>query len=280
MLFRYVVAVAQFWRPQFWSALIPAVVGAAGSMIGQASANRTNRGIAEDQTAFQERMSSTSYQRAVEDLNKAGLNPMLAYQQGGASSPSGASIPVQSELGGAVSSAMQSAQVLAGIEKMKAETDQARATALVSAAMAPKIAAEARTANVAANVAQLTEMDQRSKISNEAGTSYYTYAKSQEDNFQANITSKAMQADFENQRRISSANAARVEQQVQQEAAMFREQLRQTQAAARLSELQIPGAENEASKAETWYGENIAPYLGDLGRITNSAASVAPRRWR
>lgn len=61
-----------------------------GDYMATKDANQTNLTSAHDQMAFQERMSGTAYQRAVTDMEKAGLNPMLAYSQGPASTPSGA----------------------------------------------------------------------------------------------------------------------------------------------------------------------------------------------
>lgn len=105
---------------------ISSAVGTVGDIFSAHSANKQNWRIAKKQMEFQERMSNTSYQRAVADLKAAGLNPLLAVQQGGASSPSGASARMESVTGGRLSERLQSAAMSAAqLKQIQASVDQA-----------------------------------------------------------------------------------------------------------------------------------------------------------
>lgn len=60
------------------------------SIVGTAMSNQQSAAQAQRQMDFQERMSNTAHQREVEDLRKAGLNPILSALGQGASTPQGA----------------------------------------------------------------------------------------------------------------------------------------------------------------------------------------------
>ena len=148
--------------------LLPAIIGGAATvgsgllgLFGQGEANKTNVQLAKDATeaqqasareqmAFQERMSNTAYQRSMADMRKAGLNPMLAFSQGGASVPGGASSsavaghvdPVEygKPLDRGVNSAFATAEMYQSLEKQAADTKLS------------DMAAEAKASETAVNI--------------------------------------------------------------------------------------------------------------------------------
>lgn len=91
------------------AAAIPAVIGGLAGGYGQHKANRTNIQLAREQMGFQREMRSTQWQAAVEDMRRAGINPALAYSQGPAASPGGASAQVGNVAESGISSAQQAA---------------------------------------------------------------------------------------------------------------------------------------------------------------------------
>lgn len=89
----------------FWGSLggaivknIPVIGSVAGGimdMVSQQHANQANAQNVDKQIAFQKEQSGTQYQRATADMKAAGLNPALAYEQGGNVAATGAAATAQ-----------------------------------------------------------------------------------------------------------------------------------------------------------------------------------------
>lgn len=84
------------------------LIGGAFSAYGAKQQNRAAQRAAQAQMDFQREMRATRYQTTMADMKAAGLNPILAYQQGGGPVPSGSSYtPVN--IGGAAATGLSQA---------------------------------------------------------------------------------------------------------------------------------------------------------------------------
>jgi len=138
-----------------------------GDAKAQEEANRINLEMDKMNREWMERMSNSAYQRAMPDMRAAGLNPMLAFQQGGASVPN-TSAPTVSAAPktGLASAAVQAYTGIGGLNVQKAQAATAQAAQASTASLQTAQTAEtmASTAKAQAETAEVSERIKNHKL--------------------------------------------------------------------------------------------------------------------
>lgn len=155
--------------------IIGAAIGGGASLIGGAMQNAAAERAADKQMQFQENSAKHQYQWAMGDMRAAGLNPILAYKQGGSGTLSGSSYTPQN-IGaaaaagatagsGVASSAIAASRNQAELANIAADTALKGSQDKTQAAMQVQALAQAGQAN--ANSALATEQANQSRMTSD-----------------------------------------------------------------------------------------------------------------
>lgn len=224
------------------------------------SAREFNAAEAEKNRLFQREMSSSAFQRATRDMKYAGLNPMLAYSQGGASVPSGSSASgVAARFENAKAAGLERDLL---IQRLTNETKVADSQAELNRANAVKAAAETEIVPVTGK-----QIEAHTRVFDETLREINARV---ENIRQDTHTSLARSNLLEAQRQVQLIEKAVKWGQIEiQEADKILKALE-----AQIMRYTIPRLANEADAQKSWWMRNVSPYLPDVLKSTGALGGI------
>lgn len=215
-------------------------------VIGGFLGNKASADEARRNRQFQRKMYKHRYQYTVEDMRKAGLNPALAYQQGGGSAPSGSMASQDNPIGDAGRTAITTALA---VRQNKAQVEQT----------------EAQTALIRQQTEQLRkESDPRAEWWNlRPGEVAQRVGLMAHQASVASATANFLEETYGT--RVSIMGLEREQ---------LKELLTQLRLEIELRKLDRAPLEAQAKFASSWFGQNVAPAIGSAGGISGIISGI------